>query len=209
LQAYLSQNVAVPGIPAPVTIASINKSPASRFAENTNVNGAGQTVDVLYRLSKGHGGVMCEGCHNSTHAIWPVKNIFANDNIASQQLQGHHGVLTECSTCHTPFNIDDFKGQFDSNGRMKGPHGMHPVASAMWNKDHKEVFADHVTPANTCQSCHGGDGLGTALSRTAAQRTLQCKNEDGTLCGGGQQYINVAAGTPIGCVECHSNQINN
>ena len=53
---------------------------ASRFAENQS----------LYRLSgnkdgsgKGHGGVMCEGCHGSTHAIWPNQNPFANDNITA------------------------------------------------------------------------------------------------------------------------------
>ncbi len=39
---------------SPVTV------PGSRFAEN---NG------TLYRFSKGHGGIFCQGCHGSTHAV--------------------------------------------------------------------------------------------------------------------------------------------
>jgi len=72
-------------------------SPGSRFGEN----------ESLYRLSgnadgsgKGHGGLMCEGCHGSTHAIWPNANDNANDNVAAKQLQGHTGSIIQCSTCH-------------------------------------------------------------------------------------------------------------
>lgn len=50
----------------------------SRFAEN----------ESLYRFSKGHGGVMCKGCHGSTHAEWPNANPNANDNVAARQLLG-------------------------------------------------------------------------------------------------------------------------
>ena len=63
-----------------------------RFAENP-----GQ----LYRNSLGHGGVACEGCHGSTHAIWPNADPNANDNVAAIQLQGHSGSLIECAACHT------------------------------------------------------------------------------------------------------------
>ena len=51
----------------------------------------------LYRKSKGHGGLACEACHGSTHAIWSAN---ANDNVAATQLQGHAGTIGECSTCH-------------------------------------------------------------------------------------------------------------
>ena len=83
LQAYLGEDISVSGIAEPVSVAAMHRAPDSRFAENTGVNSAGDEVGVLYRLSKGHGGVMCEGCHNSTHAIWPNQNVFANDNIAN------------------------------------------------------------------------------------------------------------------------------
>ena len=54
----------------------------------------------LYRVSTGHGGVMCEGCHGATHAEWPNGNPNANDNVTAGQLQGHTGTIIECSTCH-------------------------------------------------------------------------------------------------------------
>ncbi len=207
LAAYLDEEVVVDGVAEPLAVARMISSPDSRFAENRSVNADGEPVDVLYRLSKGHGGVMCEGCHNSTHAIWPNQNPFANDNIAADQLQGHHGTLIECGTCHTgSFDIDDFKGNLDADGRMKGPHGMHPVASSMWNEKHKEVFEDDRTPRGTCEACHGSDGMGTVLSVTAATRTLECKNGDGTLCRG-EGRIEVPRGTPIGCGQCHENEI--
>jgi nitrate/TMAO reductase-like tetraheme cytochrome c subunit len=41
-----------------------------------------------------------------------------------------------------------------------------------------------------CQACHGTDYRGTALSRTFAARTLAGKS--------------FAAGTPIGCYDCHA-----
>jgi hypothetical protein len=183
------------------------KSPDSAFAENQVVNDQGKTVDALYRLSKGHGGLMCEGCHGSTHAIWPNANDDANDNIAAKQIQGHVGTITECTSCHdSSFNIDDFKGNLDSNGRMKGPHGMHPVGDPMWNEKHKEVFNDGGSAADLCETCHGSDGLGTVLSSTATDRVFECKS-NGTLCSNDQKTVTFPKGTPVGCVECHNNKI--
>jgi hypothetical protein len=52
----------------------------------------------LYRFSKGHGGVYCEGCHDSTHAIALSRE--SNDAIKFIQLQGHSGTLNECMVCH-------------------------------------------------------------------------------------------------------------
>jgi hypothetical protein len=171
-------------------------------ADGTTFDNPGAGNPQLYRVSTGHGGVMCEGCHGATHAEWPNGNPNANDNVTAKQLQGHTGTITECTTCHSSsFSIDDFKGNLDSNGWMPGPHGMHPVATAMWNDKHKEVSS------GTCAACHGSDGLGTVLSRTATDRVFECKNEDGTLCGPDQNTVSIAKGTPIGCVECHSNEI--
>ncbi|MEN8712598.1 MAG: hypothetical protein ABF326_10420, partial [Arenicellales bacterium] len=175
-------------------------------ANGTTFDNPGAGNPQLYRVSTGHGGVMCEGCHGATHAEWPNANPNANDNVTAKQLQGHTGPITECTTCHSSnFDIDDFKGNLDGNGWMKGPHGMHPVGTAMWNDKHKEALQD--APRDICSSCHGADGLGTVLSRTAADRVFECK-ENGTLCGKDQKTVSIAKGTPIGCVECHSNEIN-
>ncbi len=53
---------------------------------------------ALYRFSKGHGGVSCEACHDSTHAIATSRE--PNDAIKFVQLQGHTGTLDECTVCH-------------------------------------------------------------------------------------------------------------
>ncbi|MEA1889467.1 MAG: Ig-like domain-containing protein, partial [Pseudomonadota bacterium] len=200
MQAYLTtDSKATPIVPG-------NK----RFAENTVESGEAKGNPKLYRVSTGHEGVFCEACHGATHAIWPNGNPNANDNVTSNQLQGHTGTITECTTCHASnFSIDDFKGEFDSNGWMKGPHGMHPVGSDMWSQKHKEVFEDSATPKGTCIACHGKDGKGTALSRTATDRVFECKNTEGThpQCASGRETADFPKGTPIGCLECHSNEI--
>jgi hypothetical protein len=53
---------------------------------------------VLYRLSVGHGGMYCESCHNSTHAILPSSE--SRDNLQSIALQGYADTITECTVCH-------------------------------------------------------------------------------------------------------------
>lgn len=52
----------------------------------------------LYRFSKGHGGMYCEACHDSTHAI--ATSSEARDAIKFVNLQGHSGTLAECTVCH-------------------------------------------------------------------------------------------------------------
>ncbi len=53
---------------------------------------------ALYRFSTGHGGVRCEACHDSTHAIAPSSQ--PNDSLKFFQLQGRPGYLTDCTVCH-------------------------------------------------------------------------------------------------------------
>jgi len=194
LQAFSTRHITVPGVSGSVKVASIIKSPGSRFAENSATNSTGDTVDVLYRLSKGHGGVMCEGCHNSTHAIWPNKNAAANDNIAAIQLQGHSGTLIECTACHAAGSL---------GLTLDGPHGMHPVNDSHWNEEHEEV-AEHNL--GQCKSCHGQLLEGTALSRMAATRTLKCDDEDGFACGRDER-ITLTKGTEVSCDLCHENPL--
>jgi len=66
----------------------------------------------LYRFSKGHGGLYCEACHDSPHAIAPSREV--NDSLKFNQLQGKNGPISECSVCHAVI---------PGNG---GPHGLTP-----------------------------------------------------------------------------------
>jgi len=174
------------------SVATVIEAPASRFAENQS----------LYRLSQGHGGVKCEGCHGSTHAIWPVTpregEFVANDNLAAIQLQGHDGKIQECDVCHQR----DADGNLSMPLGLNGPHGMHPVGDNRWNHQHRNFTGGKQA---NCTGCHGQDLTGTVLSMTSADRTLDCKTTQGDFqdCAEGKPTAFVEAGTPIGCGNCH------
>jgi hypothetical protein len=171
MQAYLTND------PKATPIVPTNK----RFAENTVTSGPAAGNPMLYRVSTGHGGVFCEGCHGATHGIWPNKNPGANDNVAANQLQGHSGVIIECSTCHGT--------AMDNQNTIDGPHGMHPVGE---NTSFARGGHENVNRSG-CSDCHGpgsrSQNVGTALSVAKADRNLR-----GTL---------VRAGEPVGCTVCH------
>jgi hypothetical protein len=61
----------------------------NQFAENQG---------KLYKVSTGHGGLYCESCHNSTHAILTSRE--PKDNAQSIALQGKAGTIEECTVCH-------------------------------------------------------------------------------------------------------------
>jgi hypothetical protein len=186
IRAYLSTDTsAKPIVPA-------NK----RFAENTiaaSFNGfanPGAGNQKLYRVSTGHGGVMCEGCHGATHAEWDADaSLMQNDNVTAGQLQGHSGTIIECSTCHTTSAM--------SASTQGGPHGMHLVNdSRFWKEAHKSLAESENRKPNggTCGSCHGADHKGTVLSRTPVTRTFYVEGSNRT----------VQAGDPVACDLCHS-----
>ena len=145
------------------TFATVSNTPASGLS--------------LYRFSAGHGGLQCEACHGSTHAEFPSTHL--NDNLRNIQLQGHAGVMVECTACHTttPANY------------AGGPHGMHPVGTN-WVTLHPD-FAENNSAQ--CQACHGTDDRGTVLSRMQADRTLSAF--------GTKTFFR---GAIIGCYTCHS-----
>jgi hypothetical protein len=176
------------------------------FAENVVAEGgAADGNPMLYRVSTGHGGLVCESCHGSTHAEWPTANPNANDNVPSNQLQGHSGYISECQVCHAPTDSSLPLGN-------NGPHGMHAVSDLefsnpdfspddRWNLRHKSYKND----APGCESCHGPDLTGTVLSRTAEDRTVRCKDSKGSLpeCAAGLEIAVIPKGTPVGCGLCH------
>jgi hypothetical protein len=169
-----------------------------RFAENA-VSDANGDKQVLYRLSKGHGGVFCEACHGPTHAIWPVTPrsgpFVANDNATATQLQGHDGKIQECDVCHERDELSALTMPLGLNG----PHGMHAVNDERWNLDHRSFTGSQFA---NCRVCHGPDLKGTVLSETSADRVVICKNDRGDFdCSTG--VAAVPAGTKIGCGNCH------
>jgi hypothetical protein len=151
----------------------------STFATKPDVPAPGFS---LFRFSTGHGGLQCEACHGSTHAIFPSSH--ANDNVQNEILQGHKGTLSDCTACHNQA----------PNTVSGGPHGLHPVGQS-WIDGHKDP-AEH-NPGQ-CQTCHGSDSRGTVLSRSLGDRTLNTEF--------GQK--NFWQGFQIGCYTCHNGPSN-
>lgn len=151
------------------------------FATNPDTPAPGKS---LYRFSKGHGGLQCEACHGSTHAEIPSAH--RNDNIQSAQLQGHIGVLMECTACHATMPAAT------AANATKGPHGMYPLGNS-WAKNHPDI-AESVGVAQ-CRACHGPNDRGTVLSKSSADRTVTTEKFGAKAFWSGQE---------IGCYECHN-----
>ncbi|MCP5519819.1 MAG: Ig-like domain-containing protein [Verrucomicrobiales bacterium] len=150
-----------------------------RFATQPDTPAPGVS---LFRFSRGHGGLQCEACHGSTHAIFPSTH--ENDNLQNLRLQGHAGTLSDCTACHT-----EMPETFDG-----GPHGMHPIGD-YWVDKHRDA-AERNTAG--CRDCHGLDYRGTVLSRTLGPRSL--RTEWGTK--------TFFQGATIGCYTCHRGPFN-
>lgn len=60
----------------------------------------------LYRDSRGHAGVMCYACHGSPHAMTPT--VTEVDNLQAMNIQGHAGVINNCTVCHIQTPDDNF-----------------------------------------------------------------------------------------------------
>jgi len=161
------------------------------FATQSNTPAAGLS---LYRFSAGHGGLQCSACHGSTHAEFPSTH--NNDNVRNIALQGHAGVMIECTACHTT----------TPNTANGGPHGMHPVGQN-WVSAHHDSIGSLPGGVAACQICHGLDFRGTVLSRAQGTNTLTANFD------GGNVTLNLYRGALIGCYNCHngaaSENINN
>ncbi len=82
-----------------ITTVAQNPNPWLKEPKCSNCHGSGyDTSQALYRQSTGHGGLYCEACHDSTHAISPSREY--NDSMKFYQLQGHSGTLRDCTVCH-------------------------------------------------------------------------------------------------------------
>lgn len=156
------------------------------FATTPNTPAAGLS---LYRFSTGHGGLQCSACHGSTHAEFPSTH--NNDNVRNVALQGHAGVMVECTSCHVSMAVS-------STTAAGGPHGMHPVGQN-WVSGHHDYIQGNLAQ---CQACHGADSRGTVLSRAQGTRTLTAGFDGGTV------TLNLFRGATIGCYNCHNGPSN-
>jgi PKD repeat protein len=151
------------------------------FATQLNIPAPGIS---LYRFSAGHGGLQCSACHGSTHAEFPATH--RNDNVRNENIQGHAGVMVECTSCHVSMSVS-------SSTSTNGPHGMHPVGPN-WVSGHHDFIGNLAN----CQACHGLDYRGTPLSRMQASRSISV-SFDGTPVS-----FPTFRGAEVGCYNCHN-----
>ena len=144
-----------------------------RFSENTN---------TLYRFSKGHSNITCEGCHGSTHAEWPNAIANSNDNLAAIKLQGYAGKVMECSACHKAGSLAR---------TTNGPHGLHNINDSRWYDGGHETFYENNK--NSCRACHGLSLAGTPLSKVPVARSFAVEGQVRTF----------NKGTFVNCDKCH------
>lgn len=154
---------------------SIREALDTTFATKANTPMAGVS---LYRYSSGHGDLQCSSCHGSTHAIFPSSH--EQDNLYTQNIQGHSGTLAECMACHTTM----------PNTTTGGPHGMHSVGQT-WVGAHEDVAENSYT---ACAKCHGSDYRGSYLSKTFDSRSFNTEH-------GSKSYTK---GEAVGCYDCHN-----
>lgn len=146
------------------------------FASNTDKPTQGKS---LYKLSTGHGGLYCAGCHGSQHAEYPT--VQANDNLYSTSLQGYAGKILECTVCHVTM----------PSTQRGGPHGMHNIGNS-WVSSHHEYAGNG---AAQCSYCHGSDFRGTGLTAIPIARSFT---------GEGIGTKTFPAGHRISCYDCHN-----
>jgi hypothetical protein len=147
----------------------------TRFATNPDTPTTG--LD-LFRYSKGHGGIQCEACHGTTHAIYPSTE--PGDNMQSMAVQGHAGTIAECASCHAAV-------PFTSAG---GPHGLHTIGQT-WVNGHEHYASGN---SSQCTACHGSDYRGSALSEVAMARTFTIEG----------RTVSFREGHLVSCYDCHN-----
>ncbi len=104
----------------------------------------------LMRYSKGHQGVSCQGCHESTHGLYPVTPTIDSTSYAQAaalNADGSHGPL-KCGTCHT-VGSDGRPTWIQKSSTFGGTSFDGAVGWA-------HTYTDDANPLNsTCQNCHG------------------------------------------------------
>ena len=93
------------------------------------------TGTELYRNSTGHGGVYCEGCHQSPHAMVPSRE--AGDNYQALQYMGAAVSLGSCGACHDSSRGDE---EIDEFGEEHG--GTNPERETACHVCHTAVSTD-------------------------------------------------------------------
>ncbi|OIP49020.1 MAG: hypothetical protein AUK28_04220 [Desulfobacterales bacterium CG2_30_60_27] len=166
----------------------------------------------LFRYTKGHQGITCQGCHESTHGLYPVTPTIDTTTYAqaaSLNTDSSHGPL-KCNACHnaTANGVEKSVGNLTYNGTSIGTDF---DAAVSW----AHTYTDEADPRTSiCLRCHGDnsskisstDGKWTTHAKSGrVSRNAMDKVEKLQLghVAGDQAFENPY--TTL-CVTCHSNR---
>lgn len=198
----------------------------------------GYTVGPLFRKSVDtHGNVACGACHGGSHAVWPIADGEANDNVTAKQLQGYDGTILECDVCHskdakgrnsfadgelsntTPVAYGDRTGvrvRADAKvAYLAGPHGLHPIDDPNWYNEAEEYPVNggwHAASAkiageNGEDQCAACHGTDRATPNRLAKSPVDREFKDMTV-EGKKKSVSIKAGQYVSCTDCHSQEIS-
>jgi hypothetical protein len=105
----------------------------------------------LFRYSRGHQDITCQGCHESTHGLYPVTpNIDTTTyaQAASMNTDGKHGPL-KCAACH----VSDSKGIPTKVKNLK--YNGQKITTFDQAVGWAHTFTDEANPTqDLCLNCH-------------------------------------------------------
>ena len=154
---------------------------------NCHVGGKFNQDQPLYRMSREHGGIYCEACHDSTHAIAPSSQ--PSDGIKFMALQGHHGPLDTCTVCHSTWPSG------------AGPHGITPAVMRLFSFGPNHFTAPdpgaHVIYTHTLQNTGSlADTYQLTWSSTQPAWTAVSATTPITLTPGQSSIVTVTVNVP-------------
>ncbi len=166
----------------------------------------------LFRYTRGHQDITCQGCHESIHGLYPVTpdiDTTTYAQAASMNTDGSHGPL-KCAACHesNPNGVPTMVENITYNGT---PIANDFDAAVSW----MHTYTDETSPiaSGLCTNCHGDNTAKVACNnedwtehsdKGRVSRNAMDKVERellGNVCGSSNPLTTV-------CVSCHGDKSN-
>jgi hypothetical protein len=172
----------------------------------------------LMRYSRGHQDITCQGCHESSHGLYPVTPTIDTTSYAqaaSLNHDGTHGPL-KCGTCHA-VGADGIPSWVRSGLEYRGQPVSGDFDTAVsWMHD----YTDETSPLDSvCLNCHGVKGTDwdvvSSTNKKWVQHTFRDRTARETMDKVELEVVGHVSGdsnfedplTTV-CVQCHKDRTN-
>jgi hypothetical protein len=172
----------------------------------------------LMRYSRGHQDITCQGCHESSHGLYPVTPTIDTTSYAqaaSLNHDGTHGPL-KCGTCHQ-VGADGIPSWVRGGLEYRGQSVAGDFDTAVsWMHD----YTDETSPLDSvCLNCHGIKGTDwdvvSSTNKKWVQHTFRDRTARETMDKVELEVVGHVSGdsnfedplTTV-CVQCHKDRTN-